>query len=184
MGLVNTPPPLRQAKTSVKATSKAVESVDQAKVTKRQERAQSLNSIAQIVSGGLLMFGQYADSETVLTYSPAMCYQAAMIAEDHEGFANFLDQAEVMTPYLGLAMASIPLVLQVMANHGRIKPDKASGMGIMSPEMMERRAQTRLSHRQAEILRQQAAAEAEAKRLYEEAQAELRAQEEAVNANV
>lgn len=181
MGLVNTPPPLHQPKQSVKATksSGSVQTVDQAKNEKRMQRANSLNSIAQIISGGLLMFGQYADSETVLTYAPGMCFQSAVIAEDHEAFANFLDQAEVATPYLGLAMASIPMVLQVMANHGRIKPEKASGMGVMSPDMLERRAQTRLARRQTEILRQQREAEAEAQAVYEQAQEELRRQEAA-----
>lgn len=182
MGLVNTPPPLHQPKQSVKATKSsitAVQTADQAKNQKRMDRANSLNSIAQIVSGGLLMFGQYADSETVLTYAPGICFQSAVIAEDHEAFATFLDQAEVATPYLGLAMAAIPMVLQVMANHGRIKPEKASGMGVMSPDMLERRAQTRLARRQTEILRQQLEAEEEAQAVYEQAQEELRRQEAA-----
>lgn len=184
MGLVGSAPPLHAPKQSVKNTTSKqnIPTPDQAKNEKRSERATGLNNIAQVISAGMLMFGQFADSETIATYSPGICYQAAVVAEDHEGFANFLDQADVATPYVALAMASIPLVLQMMVNHGRIKAEKASGMGVMSPEMLETRAKARLAKRQAEMMRQQREAEEQARAEYEFYQQELQKEEQSAYA--
>jgi hypothetical protein len=174
MPLVGTAPPLHAPKPSVKQSSAKSNypTPEEQKNSKRTERATGLNNIAQVISAGLVMFGQFADSEAIATYAPGVCYQSAIVAEDHESFANFLDQADVATPYVALAMATIPLALQIMVNHGRIKPEKASGMGVMSPEMLETRAKARLAKRQAEMLRQQRQFEEQARAEYEAYQAE------------
>ncbi len=148
MGLVNSAPPLHTAKTrTTKTTVKQPEITPEE--TKQIMRARSLNGIGQILSAGAMMFGQYADAGAIKMYSPGIAYQAAAVADEHEGFANFLDQAEGIAPYIALATATIPLLLQLGANHGRISVEKASAMGVVDPALLEtqmRHEMTRIQH--------------------------------------
>jgi len=154
MGLVNSAPPLHTPKTRTTKTASKEPEISPAQ-SKQMQRAQSLNGIAQIISAGLMMTGQFADAGAVKMYSPGIAYQAAAIADDHDSFANFLDQAEVAAPYIALATATIPLLLQLGANHGRVNVEKASGMGVVAPELLETQMRHEMTRVQHEAMKRQ-----------------------------
>ena len=153
MPLVNTAPPLHTPKQRASTKTKGPE-ISPAQ-SKQMQRAQSLNGISQIIQAGLMMTGQFADAGAFKLYSPGIAYQAAAVAEDHEKFANFLDQAEVAAPYIALSTASIPLLLQLGANHGRVNVEKASGMGVVEPHLLETQMKHEMARVQHEAMKRQ-----------------------------
>jgi hypothetical protein len=136
-----TPPPATKRKPGPgrppgAASAKAAEA-------KKNERAEGLNGIFQITTFGLMMTGQVADAGAVSIHGPTISGNAAELADQDARIAKIIDYITAAGPYMALLSVSMPLVLQIMVNHGRI-PESAipalSQVGVMSPAAMENKA--------------------------------------------
>lgn len=69
------------------------------------------------------------DALAVAEHTPAIAGALADLALENAQFAAVLDRVAQVGPYGGLVVATMPLVLQLAANHGIIAP--APAMGIL-----------------------------------------------------
>jgi hypothetical protein len=143
--------------------------------TVKQKRVATLTGYSEILQAGFLMFGQFADAETLDIHGAPLLSAVADLGDHHEGFGATLDKADVMGPYLALAVASIPIVMQFAANHGRIDATKTSLGGVVPPEQLTHRRQAKLMKAQAEMIRAQREAEEAARAAQREMQQEIQA---------
>jgi hypothetical protein len=157
MPLVGGPPPPPSTAPARKPRTTTPKLADQTppEPSRKEARSKILGGYSQIFEAGFLMFGQYADAETIHVHSPLLISPIADIADANESFGKTLDTAESVGPYMALALAALPMALQFMANHGRIDPARMSFGGIVSPDVMAANSQTRLMKAQALAIREQ-----------------------------
>lgn len=132
-------------------------------------RNEGLNGLGQLAQGLCIMTGQYADAATIGKFFPSLAHELAKAADISDTLAKPIDVLISVGPYGALVVAGMPLVLQLMANHGAVDPKALAGLGVVSPEILDAQMKT-------EILRQQALAVQEQQRAMEDAekaQAEL-----------
>jgi hypothetical protein len=178
VGAVPPPPPARRAaKTTASAPKKLAEQkpVD---TSVKEARVKTLTGYSEILQAGLLMFGQYAQAETVEMHGAPLLSATADLGDHHPNFGATLDKADALGPYMALAVAAIPFMMQTMANYGRIDATKVSFGGIVPPEQLAQRRQAKLLKMQADMIRQQREAQEQNMR----AQQEYRQEVEAFNA--
>jgi hypothetical protein len=181
VGSVPPPPPARSTRaSSAKTPAKLADKKPAAPqdTERRDNRVKTLDGYSQILQAGCLMAGLHADAETIDMHAPPLLSAVADIGDHHQGFGEALDRSDAFGPYLALAVAAVPMVLQFMANHGRIDATKTSVGGIVPPDQLANRRQAKLAKAQAEMIRQQRVAQEEAYRAHQELQAEVRAYNE------
>jgi hypothetical protein len=84
--------------------------------------------------------GQYADAGAFHLHWPKLAEETAELAESNESVARIVDYICSAGPYAGILTAALTFGLQLAVNHGKIDPDKASGMGgIVNPQLLEER---------------------------------------------
>lgn len=105
-----------------------------ASFARRKEGAEGVGQAATLI---LLIRQQYADAQAVGMHTPAIATELARVAEGNETIGKWLDYFSVTGPYSGLVKASLPLVLQLMANHNIIKPEAAGALGVVAPKTLE-----------------------------------------------
>lgn len=175
VGSVPPPPPPRRAS---KASSAPVKLADKkpaptTDASIKAKRVATLDGYSQILQAGFLMVGWHADAETLDMHGGPLLSAVADLGDHHDQFGATLDKADVMGPYLALAVASIPLVMQFAANHGRIDATKVSIGGIVPPEQLANRRQAKLMKAQAEMIRKEREAQEEAMRAQESLRQEI-----------
>jgi hypothetical protein len=107
---------------------------------KTAERRENLDGILKIVSYACVMRGQYADAGAFSQHGPGVATEVASLAETNEKIASWVDYLSEAGPYMGLAMATLPLVMQILANHKRLDPGKLPpDSGIIEPALLERK---------------------------------------------
>lgn len=173
MPLVGTvpPPPAKRAASKSAAPAKKLAEQKPIDTTVKEKRLETLKGYSEILQAGFLMFGQFADAETIDIHGGPLLSAVADLGDHHEQFGATLDKADVLGPYMALAVASIPLVMQFAANHGRIDATKTSLGGVVPPEQLAHRRQAKLLKAQTDMIRAQRAAEEmnlEAQREYHE----------------
>lgn len=180
MPLVGSVPPPPPAKRTPRTPSTPTKLADKKPTpapdaTVKAKRVATLTGYGEILQAGLLMFGQYADAETIDIHGGPLFSAVADLGDHHEAFGASLDKADVMGPYLALAVAAIPMVMQFSANHGRIDATKVSFGGIVPPEQLAHRRQAKLMKAQAEMIRREREAQEEAMRAQQALRAEIQA---------
>lgn len=157
-----TPPPRinTQARDTARET-RQVQRKQEAVSKKTKERAEGLIGIAQLASFGCIIKGQYADAGAIAKHGPNLALEAAKLGESNDQVGKALDTLNATGPYAGLIAVGLPLVLQLLANHGKIKPEAVAGAGVVSPASLEAETKTSMMKQQAEALRAQQAAERE-----------------------
>jgi hypothetical protein len=107
---------------------------------KTASRRENLDGILKIVSYACVMRGQYADAGAFSQHGPGVATEVASLAETNEKIASWVDYLSEAGPYMGLAVATLPLVMQILANHGRLDVDKLPpDSGIIEPALLERK---------------------------------------------
>lgn len=139
---------------------------------KTQERTEGLVGLVQLASFGCILRGQFADAGALGKHGPNLCVEAAKLGESNEQIGKYLDALNATGPYAGLIAAALPLTLQLLANHGKIKPEALAGAGVVSPDALAAEAKTAMMRQQAEALRMQQQAELELMALAQEMQAQ------------
>jgi hypothetical protein len=128
---------------------------------KTAAREEAANGIFQLAGFGCVVTHQYADAGAISMHGPTISRELAQTAETSEPIAKALDYIMDAGPYAGLIVAVMPLVLQLMANHGVIKAELVSGGGVVPPKALESQVKADMAKQAAEALRAQEAAEEE-----------------------
>jgi hypothetical protein len=112
-------------------------------------------------------FGQHADAAAVGDHGETLARGVADAAMQDEKLGSLVELLSKSSgPWLTVAMAALPLTLQVLANHSVIRP--APQMGIMPKELMEARGRQqadelkRMAEQQMAEMQRQSAQEAPA----------------------
>jgi hypothetical protein len=168
-------PPAKTRTPARSATPKKLADQKPVDTTKKEARVATLTGYSEILQAGLLMFGQFADAETLDLHGAPFLAAVADMGDHHEAFGASLDKADALGPYMALAVAAIPMVMQFMANHGRIDASKISFGGIVPPDQLMHRRQAKLMEAQAEMIRAERLAQEKAHRAQAELQQEIEA---------
>lgn len=141
-------PPAKTAKPAAKAV-----------VSKAPEREEALNGLGQLSQGALIAFRQYADAGAMGMHWPRIAREVASLAGTQEIIAKIIDPLLQAGPYAALITAVMPLVIQVMVNHGKATP---GAMGSVSKDALESQIKTSLAQMELAALRERQAAEKDA----------------------
>jgi hypothetical protein len=158
-------PARKSTGTTSRTPAKATQQDTRTLVDKRTE---GLNGVAQLIQGGLLLFGQHADAAAIGMHFPAVSKELAACAESNEAIAKPIDFLIEVGPYGALIAAALPLVMQFAANHKLVNASMLAGQGVVPPEVLESQMKAQMAQMQAQALREQR----EAVRLAQQAQKE------------
>lgn len=147
-------------KSGTRSAPKAAVKVDAR--TNVERRSEGLKDLGQLGQGGLLMARQWADAATVGKYWPPVADELAKLADQYEYIAKPVDVLIQVGPFSALVLAAMPLVLQLMTNHGALDPAGLAGYGIVPPQVLEAQMKAEVARMQAEAFREQQAALREA----------------------
>jgi hypothetical protein len=151
---------LAQAPPRKRATSSSVAP----RKTQADKRTEAVQGLFDLGSFGCIMMGQYADAAAIGMHGPNISGEVAKLAAADERIAAWIDRLTQVGPYAGLIGATLPLILQVLANHKRLPADKMpSQLGIIPPEALEAKAQ-------AQAMQVAAAIQQEAQQAMDEAE--------------
>jgi hypothetical protein len=145
--------PPRSGKAGRAATVKA-----SSKLAARHEAA---TGIAQLTGFGCIMFRQYADAGAIGMHSGPIIDELVALSDKNESIGKALDYLTEAGPYAGLIVATMPLVFQLMANHGLVKAELMGGAGVVPPEALASQVRADMARTAAEALKAQQTAEAE-----------------------
>jgi len=155
------PPPIR-GNAAPRAAAKPRAS---AKLAKREEAA---NGVWQLLGFGAVLAGWHADAGAIQLHGPGISRGVATMAESNAKIAAGLDKLSEVGPY-GEAIALVmPFALQIMANHGLVKPELVASAGVVHPETLAADVKAQMAQQAHEALLRQKAAEEELRRLSEE----------------
>lgn len=138
-----------------------------------EKREEGINGVGQLAVAGCLLAKQYADAGAIGKYWGPIARETAKLADTNEGVAKVVDFITEIGPYGGLILAALPLVMQLMANHGMIASDNAIGGQVVPPAVLEAQMKAEMARMQAEALREQQAAMNEAERARQDYEREL-----------
>lgn len=141
-----------------------------------EKRTEGLNGLGQLAQGLLLMTGQYADAAAVGLHFGGIASEVAKIADSNETVAKPIDFLIEVGPYGALIQATIPFVMQILANHKVIKADALMGSNVVPPDVLEAQMKAQIMRTQALAMREQQAALAEAQAAQREMEEMLRNQ--------
>lgn len=127
-----------------------------------EKRTEGLNGLGQLAQGLLLMTGQYADAAAVGMHLGGIATEVAKIADSNETVAKPVDFLIEVGPYGALIQATVPFVLQILANHKVIKADALMGSNVVPPDVLDAQMKAQIMRTQALAMREQQAALAEA----------------------
>lgn len=127
-----------------------------------ERRRDGLIALSGMAQGLCLMTQQYADAATIGQHFPPIAVELANIADDNDVIAKPIDFLIAVGPYGALITACIPFALQIMANHRIIDGNRMIGQGVTPPEVLEAQMKAQIAGMQAEAMRAQQAALAEA----------------------
>ena len=162
-----TPPPKKPPTQTAGRSSRADEKARGARV---EERAEGLTGLFQIACIPLLATGNLADMGAVTTHGPTISREAALLAESNSKVADAIDKVIAVGPFAGLVASTVPLILQILVNHGRLPAHGLAQFGVYPPELMQQRAAIDVMKQQAEAQRAEAEALAEMQAAQEELQ--------------
>jgi hypothetical protein len=133
---INSPLPKRDTprQSSVQKNAAAAQAAYQSQHDKRREGVEGIGQAAALI---LLVRKQFADAAAVGIHMPPIAEECARIADSNDTWAKWLDYFSMTGPYAGLVKASLPLMLQIMANHGTIPAEAGAALGVVSPKTLE-----------------------------------------------
>lgn len=132
---------------------------------KHNAREEALNGVGQLLSFGLMLGGQHADAGAISRHWPNVAAEATNVADNDPKMAKALDYLLEVGPYGNLIVAALPLVAQLMVNHGMAKPESMAGAGVVHPETLAADVKATIARQAAEAVRAQREAEEELARL-------------------
>lgn len=122
----------------------------------RAARTEALTGLGQLAQVPLIATKQHADAAVIGKYWGNISQEVATLAESQPAIAKFVDPLLNVGPYAGLVVAVLPMVLQVMVNHGIAQP---GAMGTVPKNALAAQMEAELA--QVELAAMQAQAQAE-----------------------
>jgi hypothetical protein len=98
------------------------------------------------------MTGNYADAAAIGQHSPGISTEIVKLGAQNETIGRGIDYLDEVGPYAGLISATMPLVLQILANHKRIDHGKVPGLS--SPEVLESKVKAQMAAKAAQEMRE------------------------------
>lgn len=128
-------PPKRSAPRQSSAQNAAAQA--QAFTSQHQKRKEGVEGLGQALALVMLVRKQFADAQAIGMHAPAIAEEMARLGDQNETWAKWLDYFSLSGPYAGLVKATLPLMLQIMANHGTIPAEAGAALGVVSPKTLE-----------------------------------------------
>jgi hypothetical protein len=122
--------------------------------SRAKAREEALNDWGRLGQMVCIFRGMYADAGAIAEHGPKLTREMALMGDSNEKIAKWLDYAAESGPIMGAFGAALPLVMQLMANHGKIDAEKLPPeAGIVSPKLLEERIRAEMELANAQILR-------------------------------
>jgi hypothetical protein len=151
MPVVNTPPPPLAAKKPV--TARQSQTV--------KARTAAVGGVFQLAGFAAMMTGNLADAGAVGKHAEPITAEIVKLAETDEKIASVVDKLANVGPYGALLTVLVPLVTQILVNHGRIQAGPAMAqMGVVPKAILE--SEVHMAMAEAELHAQLMQQEAEA----------------------
>lgn len=154
------------AKTPRSSSAKKSTPAAQSRLTQRTEALEGYMGLASL---GCMAKGWFADSRAITAHATPICTEIAKLGEENESLGNTLDLICKTGPYMGLVMAITPLVLQILANHGKMPVEAGIQLGVVPPAALEAQAKQEI----AQIAAAAKKAQREAEKALADAQKEM-----------
>ena len=135
---------------------------------KQRVREEAAAGVFQIVGFGAMLAGWHADAGAIQVHGPGIAHGVASMAEGNPKIAAGLDKLAETGPYGEAIILIMPLALQLMANHGLVKPELVASAGVVHPDTLAADVKAQMATQAHEALLRQKAAEAELTRLHAE----------------
>lgn len=160
-----TPPPARRAPSQPKQTTAKIQAEES---QTRKNRVDGINSIADGLRMGLLAMRQPADAGALERHAPNIANAIADYAETNDKFGESLDRLSDVSPVAGIAIAVVPLLLQVSVNHKLfgLKAEQMATAGIVTPETLISESNEYLMRVQTQAMQREIAAQQELQETY------------------
>jgi len=115
-------------------------------------RQESVDGLFKMAAAACIMRGNYADAGAISMHSESISREVATLAAQNEQVAKLVDYMTSAGPYSGILIAVLPLALQLAANHDRINPDKAAGLGgVLPKDMLEKKVALDINQQRSAI---------------------------------
>lgn len=148
-----TKPPKRTTPRQSAAVAQAA--ADATRSSAHDRRIEGLDGVWQMASLACVVKKQYADAAAFGAHGHDISVEVANLADTDEKIAKAIDLISVSGPYAKLVAVSLPLALQLMANHKMVPAEGLSQFGVTPPELLAKRMElevaTRFAAMQAEI---------------------------------
>jgi hypothetical protein len=112
-------------------------------------RTEAITSLGQFAQLPLMITKQYADVGAIELHWPKVSAEIANLAATNEQVAKIVDPMMQVGPYAGLITAVMPMLVQVLVNHGRVTPGAA---GSVSPTTLSSQVEASLAETELESL--------------------------------
>lgn len=134
--------------------------------------ASTLEDLRDLLVTGAMVAGWDADAGALQYHTPEAIPVYAELAAEIEPFGKFLDGFnQVGGKWLKLAMVTLPLALQLAANHGIVKPAIGGMFNTQPPELLRAEILTQKLAIQQAAQESLKAAQAQAEEMMSQAQA-------------
>lgn len=120
--------------------------------TQSETRTEAVNGLFQLAGFGCVMTGNYADAAAIGQHSPGIATEIVALGQTNESIGKAIDYLNEVGPYAALISATMPLVLQLLANHGRLDAGKIPG--LTNPLVLEQKVKAELAAKAAQEMRE------------------------------
>lgn len=120
--------------------------------TVNDTRTEAVNGLFQLASFGCVMTGNYADAATIGMHAEPINREIVTLGAQNEQVGKAIDYLNQVGPYAALISATMPMVLQLFANHGRLDASKVPGLS--SPQVLEAKVKAQMAAQAAAEMRQ------------------------------
>lgn len=127
--------------------------------TVADSRTEAVTGIFQLIGFGCVVTGNYADAAAIGMHSDGISGEIVKLGAQNEKIGKGIDYLNEVGPYAGLISVAMPLVLQLLANHGRLDATKVPGLS--RPEILEAKVKAQMAAQAAAEMRQAQEAQAE-----------------------
>ncbi len=124
------------------------------------QREQAMLGLFQGGQAVCLFTKQYADAAAIGAHAQPISHEVSALAATDEKVAAAVDKLLVVGPYTALAMAVIPLAMQLAVNHGLLPSGKVPG--TTDPRVLSQRVEADLAQAAADQLQEARLAQEEA----------------------
>lgn len=142
-------PPKRQTPRQSAAAAQAEATAQ--KSTAHDNRVQGVNGVFQMLSVACVVRKQYADAAALGSMTPPISEELANIADADEKIAKAIDMLSVTGPYSKLIAVTLPLGLQLAANHKMVHAESVAQFGVTPPDLLETKMRLEIEKQFAEM---------------------------------